>query len=261
MGLRSVTIPSVPGLALADHRVSDPEAVLIGVHGGLDRGGSFARLARHTSRFDTVTYDRRGYQSSRDLQPLGLDQHIADLVAIIDHEALSSPVILFGHSYGGVIALGAAVERPRSVQLVVVYETPFPWVMAREGAEPPPTADPAGEAERFYRRVAFSRPWETLTKQDRRDRQLDGVALLADLATLYDGSALPFAIEELRTTTLYIHGDVLHYDYHRALSVELVRRYRVFQRTELVATGHAVHLSQPEMLVDLIGHAWDRTRH
>lgn len=261
MGLRPVTIRSVPGLALADHRVADPEAVVIGVHGGLDRGGSFARLARYTSRFDTVTYDRRGYQASRALQPLGLDQHIADLVAIVDHEAPSAPVILFGHSYGGVIALGAAVERPRSVQLVVVYETPFPWVMAREGAEPPPTADPAVEAERFYRRVALSRPWETLTRQDRRVRQLDGVALLADLATLYDGSALPFAIEDLQVTTLYVHGDVLHYDYHRALSLELVRRYRVFERTELAATGHAVHLLRPEMLADLISETWDRTRH
>ena len=48
-------------------RLAFPEANIICVHGGLDRGGSFARLARRTEQFDLIAYDRRGYQGSRSL--------------------------------------------------------------------------------------------------------------------------------------------------------------------------------------------------
>jgi pimeloyl-ACP methyl ester carboxylesterase len=63
-----------------------PEATLICVHGGLDRGGSFARLARRINAFDVVTYDRRGYQGSRDLQPLSFELHVEDLLALARRE-------------------------------------------------------------------------------------------------------------------------------------------------------------------------------
>ncbi|HEY5010734.1 MAG TPA: hypothetical protein VIH73_06215, partial [Acidimicrobiales bacterium] len=70
-GLHFVANSPVRGLAVAERRVEHPEATVICIHGGLDRGGSFARLARRIDRFDLVTYDRRGYQASRELQPLG----------------------------------------------------------------------------------------------------------------------------------------------------------------------------------------------
>src|SRR5665213_3502756 len=68
-GLHFVSSTPVPGLAVAERRVANPEATLICIHGGLDRGGAFARLARRCERFDVVTYDRRGYQGSRRAAP------------------------------------------------------------------------------------------------------------------------------------------------------------------------------------------------
>ena len=80
----------VKGLAVAERRVIDPEATVICVHGGLDRGGSFARLVRRLETFDVVAYDRRGYQGSRDVQPLGLQYDVDDLSALVTHEAASA---------------------------------------------------------------------------------------------------------------------------------------------------------------------------
>ena len=72
-GLHFVANSPVAGLAVAERRVESPLATVICIHGGLDRGGSFARLARRMELFDLVAYDRRGYQGSRDLGPLGLE--------------------------------------------------------------------------------------------------------------------------------------------------------------------------------------------
>ena len=93
LGLHFVANSPVPGLAVAERRVHDPEATLICVHGGLDRGGSFARLARRTEIFDVIAYDRRGYQGSRDLAPLDLTHHVDDLLALTREAALRGPVI------------------------------------------------------------------------------------------------------------------------------------------------------------------------
>ena len=134
------------GLAVAERRVERPKASIVCVHGGLDRGGSFARLARRTDEFDLVAYDRRGYQGSRHLQPTSLALHVADLIEIVRVEATRAPVILLGHSFGGVVVLGAALAEPSLASMAIVYESPLPWILARESSRPPLTLDPRAEA-------------------------------------------------------------------------------------------------------------------
>jgi len=129
-GLDLVEPSPVAGLAVFEHRVDDARVTVICVHGGLDRGGSFARLARRLTRDDLVTYDRRGYQGSRDLRPLGLGPDVEDLVSLIDAEP-GRPVILLGHSFGGVVTLGAALARPNRVAGLLCFETPLPWPRTR----------------------------------------------------------------------------------------------------------------------------------
>ena len=136
----------VEGLAVAERRVNGPEATLICIHGGLDRAGSFSRLARRLDSFDVVSYDRRGYQRSRDLTPLSLDRHLSDLLAITEVESTKGPVIYLGHSYGGLVALGAAVAQPLA-SMVITYESPLPWVLPRQSGRPPLGDDPAKEVE------------------------------------------------------------------------------------------------------------------
>ena len=254
LGLHFVANSPVPGLAVAERRVHDPEATLICVHGGLDRGGSFARLARRTEIFDVIAYDRRGYQGSRDLAPLDLTHHVDDLLALTREAALRGPVIYFGHSYGGVITLGAALREPSLVSLVMNYESPMPWLLARADRHPAPSKDPATEAELFFRRVVSDAAWDRLSEHERNSRRLDGPALVSDLMNLRVGA--PFEVADLTTAAAYVHGDGRLAPYYRALCEQIVRVNPRFTTIELEHAGHGAHLSSPDRLATLLVELW-----
>jgi pimeloyl-ACP methyl ester carboxylesterase len=242
-------------LAMLERRVEHPEATIICVHGGLDRGGSFARLARRTEQFDLVAYDRRGYQGSRALRPLSLALNIDDLLAIMRSESARTPVILVGHSYGGVVALGAALAEPSLSQLNLMYETPLPWIVKRESSRAPLSDDASFEVERFFRRMVSNRAWERLSEHEQQSRQLDGPALLSDLKGLHDGGT-PFDIAQLTTPTAYIYGDGLIHDYYVALCAEISRINPSIECRELENAPHGAHLAIPDQLAALIEEEW-----
>lgn len=257
-GLHSVTTSPVPGLAVAEQRVERPEATIICVHGGLDRGGSFERLARRNDRFDLVTYDRRGYQGSRHLAPLGLENHIGDLLALARHEESDRPIILFGHSFGGVVAYGAAIADASLARLVITYEAPLPWILRRHGTGNPTSNDPSLEAERFFRRVVSDGAWERLSELERDSRRSDGWALVDDLTALH-GATPPFDIADLATPAVYVYGDVLSPDFYRSLGTELASINPLITSRQLTNATHGAHLAVPDQLAALIGELWDKT--
>lgn len=256
LGLQFVAETPVPGLAVAERRVEDPEGTIVCAHGGLDRGGSFARLARRTDLFDFVTYDRRGYQGSRELHPLTFDAHVEDLLAIARREHERGPVILFGHSYGGVIALGAAVEDAMIAQLAIVYETPLPWIVPRKSSRAPLSDDPRAEAERFFRRMVSKGAWERLSERERESRLADGTALLSDLTSLQHGA--PYDLTRLAVPTTYVYGDGMIVDYYRALCGQLMNVNPTIRCRELENAGHGAHLSSPDLLARMIDEEWRR---
>jgi len=239
----------VPGLAVLERRVDKPVATVICVHGGLDRGGSFARLARRLRDVDVVTYDRRGYQGSRDVQPVGLAHHVADLSALASN-ARSGPVVVFGHSYGGVVAISTAVAHPALVDLVVVYETPLPWVYRRPGSLMPVGDDPDFEAEQFFRRVVSDATWERLSEADKESRRGDGIALLDDLGVLR--GPVPFDISKLNAPLSYGYGDAVHAEYYEALTNHLKVVVPSLRVHKLAGAGHGAHLANPDLLSSFI---------
>ncbi|NNN01711.1 MAG: alpha/beta hydrolase [Acidimicrobiaceae bacterium] len=255
LGLRFVSETPVPGLRVAERRVEQPLASIICVHGGLDRGGSFARLARRSEHFDVIAYDRRGYQGSRDLRPLDLTHHIDDLVALAKVESRRGPVILFGHSFGGVIALGAAIRETELVDLVITYESPLPWILHRPSSRPPLSSDGAVEAERFFRRMVSNSAWERLNEREREARRLDGPALISDLTSLHDGPR-PFDLSQLRARFVYLFGDGIIADYYEALCTQLVSLNPNFACRQLDGAPHGAHLSNPDQLESTIEEIW-----
>lgn len=248
----------VPGLVIAERRVDGPEATIICVHGGLDRGGSFARLARRTERFDFVTYDRRGYQASRDLGPLGFENHVGDLLALARREPGDRPIILFGHSFGGVVTYGAAIVDAAIAQLVVTYEAPLPWIRRRNGTGTPTLEDPQLEAERFFRRIVSDSAWERLSEVERDSRRRDGPALVDDLKSLH-AAAAPFDIATLKVPAVYVYGDILAPDFYRSLSAELALLNPLIKSRQVTSAAHGAHLSIPDQLAALIAELWDDT--
>ena len=256
LGFHFVTDSPVAGLAVAERRVVRPAATVICVHGGLDRGGSFARLARRTNHFDLVAYDRRGYQGSRGVLPVTLDQHVDDLIAMGRREAQRGPVIFFGHSFGGVVTFAAAQRQPHIVSLVVNYESPLPWIRPRDDLRPLGSHNPALEAESFFRRMVSDNAWERLSESERESRRLDGPALVGDLAMVRQGP--PFDLAALTTPAVYAHGDGHLVSYYRALCLEIRRVNPTIQTRELVRAGHGAHLANPDQLAALLAELWEQ---
>ena len=246
----------VPGLAIAERRVNDPQATIICIHGGLDRGASFGRLSRRLENFDLIAYDRRGYQSSRGISPLGLEMHIEDLVKIA--QAQTGPVILFGHSYGGVIAQGVAIKHPDFIDLVLTYESPAPWVLHRELNRAPLTDDARYEVEYFFTRMVSRKIWDRLSEEERESRLLDGEGLLSDLSALRTNEA-PFDITALKTPSAYIHGDGIIGEYYIALCQELNKIVPSMKTIAIEKANHGAHLQNPDQLSDLITELWRQT--
>ncbi len=256
--LHFVAHSPVKGLAVAEHRVSHSEAAVICVHGALDRAGSFTRLSRRITRFDVIAYDRRGYQGSRDLGPVDLNHHVADLRALVEREVRHQPVILFGHSFGGVVTFATAIELPESIRLVVNYESPLPWILRRSNVHSILGDDPAMEAERFFRRVVSDRAWERLGEPQRESRRLDGATLLNDLRTVRSEKS-PFDLSNLKVPSTYVHGDGYGAEYFRELSAALVELNPLITTVELENVSHDAHLRASGQLAALIDERWDES--
>jgi pimeloyl-ACP methyl ester carboxylesterase len=256
-GLHFVTDSPVPGLAVAQRRVKDPLACVIFIHGALDRGGSFARVARRMENFNVLTYDRRGYQGSRGLVPFDFDRHVDDLLALAARESSNGPVVYFGHSFGGTIALGAAIREPALVKVAIAYEAPLPWLLERTSARPKFSHDPGEAAELFFRARVSESAWERLSVMQRQSRRLDGPALLNDLSILRKG-LVPFDLADLRVPALYAHGNGVNAPYFRELDAKLTALNPLITTRELAHAEHGAHLSIPDQLAQLILETWQR---
>ncbi len=239
------------GLHVVEHRgdgsASTPTVVL--VHGSLDRGSSFARTVRRLPDLHVLTYDRRGYHHSRAM-PLArsLAQHIDDLVAVVG----DGPAVVIGHSYGGDVALGAAIAAPHAIGAVGAYEPPLPWApwWPHRSASSIANEDPASFAEGFFRRVVGDAGWDRLTDQARADRRADGPALVAELSALR-GAGAPFDLAQLRVPLVLGRGGKSVWHHRRAIDalVELVPGSEVI---EIPGAAHGAQLTHADAFAMLV---------
>jgi len=239
------------GLHVVEHHASreaDAPTVVL-VHGSLDRGASFARVVRRLGDLRVLTYDRRGYHHSRHLPIAGtLQDHVADLVALVGR----GPAVVIGHSYGGDVALGAALASPSAVVAVGAYEPPLPWEewWPRRSASSIRDEDPATFAEGFFQRVVGDGAWERLTDQARSDRRADGPALVAELADLRRATA-PFDVTALQRPFVLGRGGRSVPHHRRAIDAlrELVPEAEVF---EIPGAAHGAPLSHPDAFAAMV---------
>jgi pimeloyl-ACP methyl ester carboxylesterase len=178
---------------LWSEEAGDPDAPLVAlVHGSLDRSAGLLKLSRRLDdRCRVLRYDRRGYgRSSPHAGPFGIEAQVADLAAVLD----GRPAVVFGHSYGGNVALGLADRHPALVEAVGVYETPLSWLDwwptdSAGGSAARSGGDPAEAAERFMRRMVGDDKWLRLPARTREARRTEGVTMVAELADLHRGPA------------------------------------------------------------------------
>lgn len=93
------------------------------LHGALGWGArTFSEQYALADSYRLHVVDRRGYGGSADTGQVGWPVDVPDLLALL--ERLGGAHVL-GHSYGGVVALLAAGQRPDLVRSLVVVEPPM----------------------------------------------------------------------------------------------------------------------------------------
>ncbi|MBB6732697.1 alpha/beta fold hydrolase [Cohnella zeiphila] len=137
MPLTSGNVISADGTAIGYLTLGSGPALVI-VHGTFREAGNYETLARTLSTSFTVyVLNRRGRGSSGPQGPdYGLHKEREDLVALLQK---TGSELLFGHSYGGLVALETAISYP--LKKVAVYEPPIStdmfsikWIPAYESA-------------------------------------------------------------------------------------------------------------------------------
>jgi len=92
-------------------------------------GAQWARLAKATAdRFTVVVPDLIGSGRTADRVGTTLADDVAAVVALL--ETLPAPAVLVGHSYGGLVAVEAALRAPTRVRALALYE---PVILALAG--------------------------------------------------------------------------------------------------------------------------------
>jgi pimeloyl-ACP methyl ester carboxylesterase len=245
-------VPLPTELHVSEPTDADPSApIVIVVHGAMDRGASFGRVARHLDGLHVVRYDRRGYGRSVGC-PLGtLGDHVDDLLTVADGRA----VTVFGHSIGGVIALVAAQERPAVIRSVLAYEAPTPWEPWWPQPRTAPPDDPADEAEAFMRRAIGDHFWARLPARTRADRRVEGGALRADIASLQ--GAPPFDPAALAVPVLSAAGSDTTW-WHQRAARELAEAVPAGEHAVIAGAEHGAHLTHPTATAHLVRRAVER---
>lgn len=233
-----------------------PAVVL--VHGTMDRSSSFGRVRRALDGLRVARYDRRGYARSVDLgPPISFRQQVDDLLDVVTWAAPDGPPpVVFGHSYGGTVALAAAAESSDRLAGVVAYEAPLSWMDWWPGdsagaAAVASTDDPEDAGERFMRRMVGDDRWERLPPSTRTARRAEGPTLVAELAQLRPPNPAPFELGSIRVPVLAAHGT--EGAAHHGEAARTVAAGVPGADLEVVAgSGHGVHLTHPAAVASMV---------
>ncbi|MES1171314.1 MAG: alpha/beta fold hydrolase, partial [Actinomycetota bacterium] len=123
-----MAVPTTTDLMI--HRFGTPGApVAVLLHGLTEAGTAWPDLVAHWgSSWDILGVDLRGHGSSprftADELTRSPEVMRADVASILD--AQSEPVVLVGHSLGGLFALWGALDRPDAVRALVLEDPAQP---------------------------------------------------------------------------------------------------------------------------------------
>ena len=235
-------------LTWPDRQPQGPVVIL--VHGSLDRGPSFTRAIHRLDGSAVVTYDRRGYQGSREVGPAAsLDVHVEDLAALAHAADLGQGVVAVGHSFGGVIVQGTALADSDVLAAIGAYEPPMSYLLGQQRPAHPPLGDPGEEVERFFSQMMGAAAWERLSEGLKQDRRADGPGLLSDLAII---RAVELDPTKLTVPVVYGCGGERSAERHRLLTAWLADHVKGAELVTIADAGHGAHLSHPDAFADLV---------
>lgn len=117
----SVAIESEDGTAIGYEAIGEGPGIVV-VHGSFRAGRHYRELARALAgQFTVYTMDRRGRGTSGPQGPeYDIDRECADLIAVMES---TGATMVFGHSFGGLVALETILRRPDAqITKLAMYE-------------------------------------------------------------------------------------------------------------------------------------------
>jgi pimeloyl-ACP methyl ester carboxylesterase len=239
-----------PPDSLWSEEIGDPllELVLL-IHGSMDRSAGMLKLSRRLDRqCRVVRYDRRGYGRSRPHHgPFGMAAQVDDALAML----AGRRAVIFGHSYGGNVALAVAAAAPEQVAGVAVYETPLSWEPWWPGSTAGAAAvaaanEPELAAERFMRRMIGDDRWQALPERTQQVRRAEGVAMVGELADLR--LHRPWSADRI-TVPVRAGFGARGAPHHRMGMEHLAAEIAGATLCELAGCGHDAPMRHPDLVV------------
>lgn len=116
----------INGIEAYYRRTGQRHAPVLFLHGLTSNGACWMLLARDLQdRYDIIMPDARGHgRSAVPPSGYGVEDHAADVLALIDTLALDRPVII-GHSMGGLIAALVAAQAPERIRGLFLEDPAF----------------------------------------------------------------------------------------------------------------------------------------
>jgi lipase len=220
------TISSVTGLHVVTYGAEGGRAVLA-LHGVTAHAARWRVLAEALPELRFVAVDLRGHGHSPWFPPWHLEQHVADALAVLDGLGLSR-VVVFGHSFGGAVAVHLARAAPERVERLVLLDPAI-------GLDPQDMLDTAEET-----RADESYP----------DRE----AARADRAVRWPWAPAELVEAELAENLLQ-DGDRWRYRYSRA---SVVAAWSEMARPAVTPPASLPTLLLPAAQADYVDPAWVR---
>ena len=249
-----------PGARLVYEVAGDGPAVVL-IHGfGLDMRMWDPQVGPLADRFRVVRYDCRGFGASGPFDPAVPYTHAGDLVALLDHLDIGEAV-LAGLSFGGRVALQAALADPARVRGLALLDTVLdgvPW--------DPPSARAMDEVARQVQEagvLAGREAWLAHPLFAAARERPDLAAALAAMVAGYPGqhwlgqdphreTRPPIdVLEGICVPALVAVGerDVPGF---REMSAVLARRIPGAAYRVVAGAGHMVNMEQPAAINDLL---------
>jgi pimeloyl-ACP methyl ester carboxylesterase len=256
--LPEAIVRSPDGTAIAYRRIGTGRPVVV-VHGTLGRAASWYPVASRLA--DTAEFflvERRGRGGSGELRsPHSIGVEVGDVLAVIDRVGGSADLV--GHSYGGVVALEAALRAPAVIRRLALYEPGLP-----SSPIPPSHLE---ELQRLIRRGAredalllFLERISTLRQEDiqraRGSAGWDDLVRLAPTLPLEVSAvrALPTDVSRYRAIeqpTLLVIGELSGERHERNLRL-LRGALRDARVARLAGEGHVATVTNPDLLAAVV---------
>ncbi len=94
---------------------------LLLLHGGPGLNDYMGMLGTEVDGWRAIRYQQRGLSPSATSGPFSVEQHVADLLSVLDAAGVERAVLL-GHSWGGHLALHAVIAAPDRVAALVLVD-------------------------------------------------------------------------------------------------------------------------------------------